>query len=352
MASRQITLRDIAAKAGVSVMTVSRALRNHPNLALETRARILQLAERLGYRPNPMVSALMRYRGGGRRTPSELALGFVTNFDTRDGWKKSPLNRDFFKGAAAGAEGHGYHLQEFWLREPRMTAQRLSQVLYARNIPGLLIAPLPVPLGHLRLDWSNFAAVALGYSLAWPPLHRVVDQQFHSMRLALHQLRKLGYRRPGLALRATLDQSAHHHWTAGFLVEQQSRTPAERVPLFVVPDSKWNEAAFQTWFKKHRPDAVLGLDDQLIGWLEDAGLRVPQNVGFVHLNCPDTSGRYAGIFHNGAAVGAAAVDFLVDMIHRNERGIPDLARWLLVEGTWQNGATLRAAAQMERRTKR
>src|SRR5437763_1467974 len=104
--NKQTTLRDIAAKAGVSVMTVSRALRNHPHLASETRARILQLAERLGYRPNPMVSALMRYRGAGRRTPSALALGFITNFETRDGWNKSPLSRDFFKGAAAGAEGH------------------------------------------------------------------------------------------------------------------------------------------------------------------------------------------------------------------------------------------------------
>src|SRR5947209_15920972 len=100
MASRQITLRDIAAKAGVSVMTVSRALRNHPNLASDTRARILQLADRLGYRPNPMVSALMRYRGAGRRAPAELALGFITNFDTRDGWKKSLLHREFFNGAA------------------------------------------------------------------------------------------------------------------------------------------------------------------------------------------------------------------------------------------------------------
>jgi hypothetical protein len=34
------------------------------------------------------------------------------------------------------------------------------------------------------------------------------------------------------------------------------------------------------------------------------------------------------------------VDFLVDMIHRNERGIPETPRWVLVEGTWQNGATL------------
>ncbi len=56
------SMRDIAGKAGVSVMTVSRALNNHPGLAPLTRERILQLAGELGYRPNPMVSALMRSR--------------------------------------------------------------------------------------------------------------------------------------------------------------------------------------------------------------------------------------------------------------------------------------------------
>ena len=73
------------------------------------------------------------------------------------------------------------------------------------------------------------------------------------------------------------------------------------------------------------------------------GLKVPQEAGFVHLNCPDTTRRYAGIYHNGPAVGAAAVDFLVDMIHRNERGIPNPPKWVLVEGNWQNGDTLKGA---------
>lgn len=59
---RQVTLKQIALEAGVSVMTVSRALRNQPSSASATRQRIQQIAERLGYRPNPLVSALMSYR--------------------------------------------------------------------------------------------------------------------------------------------------------------------------------------------------------------------------------------------------------------------------------------------------
>jgi len=349
MTPRQITLKDIAQKSGVSVMTVSRALRNHPNLATKTRARILQMVERLQYRPNPMVSALMKYRGASRSIPAKLVLGMITNFETRDGWKDYPIHKEFLDGAVICAERHGYHLEEFWLREPRMTNERLSQILYTRNILGLLIAPLKVPFGHLRLDWEKFSVIALGHSLAWPPFNRVVDQQFHSIRLALHRVRKLGYHRPGLALRASFDQSAHHHWAGGFLVEQETRGPSKRVPLFVVHDREWNEDQFQKWFLKNRPDVVLGLDDEIVAWLEHVGARVPQDVGFLHLNCPDTSGRYAGVYHNGPAVGAAAVDFLVDMMHRNERGIPPLPKWVLVEGSWQEGASLRGRAGVNAR---
>jgi LacI family transcriptional regulator len=341
MAARQITLKDIAGKSGVSVMTVSRALHNHPALCPETRARILQAAERLGYRPNPMVSALMRYRRTGRPTSTGLTLAFITQFSTRDGWKESPINREFFEGAKAAAQQHGYHLEEFWLREPRMTAQRLSQILQTRNVLGLLLAPLPVPLGHLRLDWDKFSAVALGYSLAWPSLNRVVDEQFHSLRLAWHRLRKLGYHRLGLALRARSDQSAHHHWTGGFLMEQQTMPPSERVPMFVVPDLEWQEATFQNWVKRHRPEVILSLHEEIPDWIRHMGLGVPQDMGFAHLNCPDTSGNCAGIYHNGRDVGATAIDLLVDMLHRNERGIPRLPRWVLVEAAWCPGGTLR-----------
>ena len=46
---KSVKLRDIAVKAGVSVNTVSRALRNKPDVGEKTRETILRLAEELGY---------------------------------------------------------------------------------------------------------------------------------------------------------------------------------------------------------------------------------------------------------------------------------------------------------------
>jgi LacI family transcriptional regulator len=340
MPQRQITLKEVAQAAGVSIMTASRALRNQANVTAATRERVQKAAAQLGYRPNPLVSALMSYRRASRVIQDTLTIGFVTNFPRRDGWRKLKINADFFEGAAQACMRHGYKLEEFWLREPDMTAKRLSSILYSRNINGLLIAPLPVALGHVRLEWEKFSAVALGYSLAWPRLHRAVNHQFRSMRMALRRLRKMGYPRVGLALRSSIDERVEHHYTGGFLADQQRLSLRERVPLHVLPDRLWSERAFGNWFDRHRPDVVLTHHEEVLDWLSRLKVNVPGEVGVVHLNCPDRSGRVAGVYQNGPEVGAAAADFLVAMIQRNEAGIPDLAHTILVDGTWVEGKTL------------
>src|SRR5947209_19986105 len=56
------TLADIARELGVSKMTVSRAINNHPEISPETRARILEAAQRMNYRPNQFARALTTNR--------------------------------------------------------------------------------------------------------------------------------------------------------------------------------------------------------------------------------------------------------------------------------------------------
>lgn len=320
-------------------MTASRALRNQSNVTLQTRQRVLEAARQLQYKPNPLISALMTYRRSASAAPGFAVIAMITNFPTREGWKAPRINLEFHAGAAVACERHGYRLEEFWLREPGMTSRRLSQILYNRNIAGLLVAPLPSPRGHLRLDWEQFAAVALGYSLAWPALHRAVNHQFRSMQLALRKLRKHGYHRPGLALRASYDQRVEHHWVGSFLLEQQ-RAGASQLPLHVPNDRDWTYLEFQRWVRRSRPEVIITQHEEVLDWLSRMRLRVPEDVGVIHLNCPPEDLRWAGIVQNANAVGALAVDHLVGMLQRNERGIPEIPNYLLVEGSWRDGATV------------
>jgi LacI family transcriptional regulator len=321
-------------------MTVSRALRKQSNISPETQKKIQAIADELGYRPNPLVSALMTYRRAAKPVESHLSIAFITNFPTRDGWKVNKLYEEFFQGVAESADRHGYGVEVFWMREPGMTTERLTRILVTRSIHGMVIAPLPAAHGELDLPWENFCSVAIGYSLVKPALHRAVNHQFRSMRLALRELRQLGYKKIGLALPASLNERVDRQWVASFLVEQ--RDHENTVPLFVPPDANWNFESFRKWYTTQKPDAVISHEVIVLDWLRKIGEHVPDDVGFVLLNCPDKSGEFAGIYQNGPTIGALAVDFLISMIHRNERGVPLLPHSLLVEGTWVPGKTVKA----------
>jgi LacI family transcriptional regulator len=340
---KAIRLQDIADKAGVSRATVSLALRNHASISPDTRLRVQAIAEQLGYRPNPLVSALMTHqRRGQPQRPTHLTLAMVVNFSRRDAWQKY-LSEDLLTSAAARAEKLGYHLEEFWLSDAKIASKQLSGVLYRRNVPGVIIAPLPEAHGRLPLEWTHFSTVAIGYSLLEPPLHRVTTNRFQAMRLAVHNLRERRYQKLGLALRFNQDARVNHQWGAAFAWEQQQTPPERRTIPFVVEDTHWNEREFGKWFRVNRPGVVLGHDPEIIEWIGRLGFSVPGDVGFLHLWVPDRSGKFAGVYHNPPAIGAAAVEFLVGMIQRNERGIPPACQTLLLEPSWQDGATLRVA---------
>lgn len=58
MRSQHVTIKDIANELGFSVSTVSRALKNHPDISAETKRLVNELAERLRYTPNPIALSL------------------------------------------------------------------------------------------------------------------------------------------------------------------------------------------------------------------------------------------------------------------------------------------------------
>jgi len=60
MGKRHISLKDLAEELGVSISTVSRALKNHPDISVELTRKIQQLANERNYVPNPLAMGLLR----------------------------------------------------------------------------------------------------------------------------------------------------------------------------------------------------------------------------------------------------------------------------------------------------
>lgn len=336
-------MRDVAARAQVSAATVSLVLRRSPLISPDTRARVLEAAKALGYRPNPFVQSLMRTR----RRRGEAALGpvvaFVTAHPARDGWRRdpTPVFRQMFDGAKARAEECGYRLEEFWLHEQGMSAHRFCAMLQARGIHGLVLAPLPTPNAALALEWEHFATVALGFTLTQPGVHRVSNDHFHSLIIAFEECRKLGYRRIGLALSEAVNEKVQRRWLAAYLLAQYQAPDIARLEPLVA--GTLTEGAFREWCEAQRPEVIVApAPQQIMAWLKQWGRRIPEDIGVASLSAPAIGDGLTGICQNGEQLGRRSIDLLVTLLERNELGLPAMPDVLLVDGNWNPGTTVRA----------
>jgi LacI family transcriptional regulator len=354
MSPRRVTMADIARSAGVHVTTVSLAMRNHPRLPEATRKRIHRLAARMGYRPDPVLRALIAYRSRSLARRSQPTLAYVTNWNTRLGWKQVTAHPEFFTGAQRMADHLGYRLEHFWMREPGLSQGRLSAVLVARGISGLVIASHGREMGDaVQFDWERFSAVKIDYFPHKPLLHNVTNNQCDAVRLAIQKVVSAGYGRVGFVMHRGWDHAVDHLWTAGYLCEQQHLPAGERLPAHIFPGhdpiERWfNESnapvevdpePFRKWMERHRPEVIISKGSFVLPLLKKWGIRVPQDIAFVDVFLEDTGGTVAGVRQNHKEVGAAAVEILAAQLQHNKFGVPEIPTTTFVDGTWFDGAT-------------
>ncbi len=130
-----------------------------------------------------------------------------------------------------------------------------------------------------------------------------------------------------------------HNYLAGYLVGQVLQQGRPKLPpLFC---AYVDIQAFAFWLKSTRPDAVISGNHEVPDTIKKLRIKVPQDLGLACPALPSADTRLAGVVENNHRVGAVAVDQLVAMIQRGERGIPVSAERVHVEGHWQEGSTLR-----------
>jgi DNA-binding LacI/PurR family transcriptional regulator len=339
---RRPTHRDIAKLAGVSHVTVSLALRGHRSIPKSTRERIEKIAKDIGYRPDPFLRALMVYRRGAKPSGYQGTLAWINNYQVNPEQLKQHFYH-YFAGAEERCAELGYQIEEFRPVHLNMSFARLSKVLRARNIQGLLFPPQGRRRYITRTDfsWDDFSSVAFGYSLLRPQLDVVTNSQFRSARLAVRTLRSLGYRRIGFITETEFNERTDQNFMAGFLIEQHRFLPSEQVPVHYFsrlgPDERVQP--LRQWFRKYRPDAVLvinGPAEEAVRTMKPSERR---HCAWALVDVPDGDLKSSGIYQNNHIIGRVAVDTLIAKIHANERGIPANPRRILVEGRWLDGTT-------------
>ncbi|WFB37718.1 LacI family DNA-binding transcriptional regulator [Kiritimatiellota bacterium B12222] len=340
MSERPVTLEEIARRAGVSKNTVSVALRNRPGVGEATRERIKTIAEELGYRPNPMLSAHMQQLRMQRPSQKSANIAFVYYHPNEN----EAFQADFLKGLWAGMKQRGellgYSAMLIWAGKPGMTKDRLRSVLIARGVQGIVFAPLPKLKKHICFDWDDFACATLGHTVLRPQMHRACSNLATCLDLAIRTLKKRGYKRIGVCIDQGSDMRNNYIWS-GALAMHKMRHQHWLCEAFIHQSPY--DPAFKKWLKQEQPDAVveagsLGLWEAL----QEMGIRLPEDMGYVDaLGNDDEASRHARVIRRWNELGAAGCDLVTSQLMRNERGLPQSPKTMFIDGIWKEGNTIR-----------
>lgn len=129
----RVTIRDVAAAAGVSAATASRALNERVKCAPATRDRVVQAAREMGYMPDPGLAALARYRRSSRQKPHRYTAVWLTELDERRYVRPASLVE---ASVAAGRE-YGYRIEVCRIDDLGGPAAA-SRILHHRGVDGIL----------------------------------------------------------------------------------------------------------------------------------------------------------------------------------------------------------------------
>lgn len=337
MEKPRVLMKDVAKVAGVHQTTVSLALRNHPSLPKATRDRIQNLANDMGYRPDPALSALVAYRQATKNRPSEQVIAWIINVRDPKGVSEHHVHRDLLAGAKERAKELGYKLDTFWLGHEYKDSKSLNRVLKARGIQGLIFGAFDYFDEPFELDWDHFSLVKVNPFPEFLEFDSVQTNQIESVRLVLGELRKMNIKRVGLAVSEFEERHKHFTYGAGYYSLRREISSEDWVePHYFQHSADYSEDVRPQaleWARNNRVEAIISNWNNMADVARDL-ITEGQDCRFVPLDANKRSLKFGGIDQNHHENGRRAVDMAVGQIKTFRRGSENTPCTTLVSPTF------------------
>ncbi|RKP57248.1 LacI family transcriptional regulator [Cohnella endophytica] len=317
-----VTIYDIAAKAGVSAMTVSRVINNTGKISDKTRAKVRRVMEELNYVPNHMARSLVLQQ-------SNLLFLLITDIT-------NPFYTTLARGAEDAAKKHGYRLLFGNSDESVDKEKDYVDTILATRADGVLVAPAGDPsLPHLEtLRKHQVPFVLLDREVPGLDSDVVLGDSKEGARKLVDHLTSLGHKRIALINGSPSISSAR--------LRLEGYREALKLNDLAYDDDYVLETAFEprsdlsdieSWLDRMDPPPtaiVAGnnvLAVEVIRTLHARGIRVPDQVSLV---CFDDLGPYSEIDPFLTVISQQAYQFgylgmqmLIERIQeRGEAGLP------------------------------
>lgn len=316
------TIRDVAAKAGVSVMVVSRVLNGERHVSEAARAKVEAAVEALGYRPNVFARGLP----GGRSfliclLIPELIPGYIAEFQL---------------GATARCRAKGYHLvaQPYDSRQPRYAEAVSDAIAYLRPDGFILTPPISDDLGVLDvLEASRTAYVRLAPGLDPQRGRSISIDESEAARQMTLVLLAAGHERIGF-VKAHPDHLAASRRYDGYaqaLDERGITADADLVRQGDFDFTGGEVCGTSLLTQKQPPTAIFASnDDTALGVMAAAsrlGLQVPRDLSVVGFDDSELAQhawpRLTTVRQPIAGMAATAADMLIGGSELPDRHVAD-----------------------------
>lgn len=274
---KRVTIKQVAKEAGVSTQTISRVINNRSDVAPETRQRVQQVIDRLGYRPSNIARSLIQGRS--------FTLGVI-------GWGVEYFGPSRnLSGIEQQANELGYTLLLSLVRQPeRSDVEQILHELLSRYVDGVVWA---VPEVASNRDWIQEEAPRLPVPVVFlnmhphPNLSVVTVDNRSGGRMATQHLLEQGRSNVGLITGPLAWWEARQRQLGWQDALKEAGIPIENN---LVVEGDWAAESGERGLRrllKQRPDldAVFVCNDQMaLGALQAArkmGRRVPEDLALV-----------------------------------------------------------------------
>jgi LacI family transcriptional regulator len=272
-----VKMKDIARDLGVSLVTVSKALRNHPDISKATRARIEQRVKELNYRPNL------------------AARGLVTGRSSLIGLIVPDLIHPFFaevaKGLSLALRSHGYYLVLSSSEEDTTLEEQEIEHMLSHRLDALVIASCQLDPQPLRkVQGADTRIVLIDRSFDKFPCHFVGSDDYTAGKLAAEHLFAVGCKR--IAHIRGPENNVGNRRCKGFL-DALNKHGVRPAPAYILSaktvdvegQERGAEALRQLISLNRPPDGIFCYNDVVaMGVIREAlncGLRVPEDLAVI-----------------------------------------------------------------------
>ena len=271
---KYITLKMVAKRAGVSVNTASRAINNKPDINLETKKRVLQIAKELGYIRNAAAVAL--------RTKKTGTIGVVIA-DNRN-----PFYAEVLNGMEEAAREKNYHIILANTQRDYKKEEDAINLLLAKRVDGLLITPVQDKDDDIKnLIDANIPFVVVGRDFENIEVDAIYNDEVKGGFLATEYLIKKGHKRIAL-INGFLYKSPAKGRSEGYKKAlNKYRIPLDESLISVgdINIEDGHERTKQMLEKDLNFTAIFVYNDMMafgaMQAIKEKGLRIPEDIGLV-----------------------------------------------------------------------